>query len=215
MLDGGLDRVLYVDLDAHHGDGVQIAFHDDPRVLTISVHEDGRWPRTGGLDDRAGGAARNLPLPPGLNDDELAFVVAHALLPLGRAFAPQAVVVQAGCDALADDPMSRLEISNRAHWAAVTAVAALAPRTLVLGGGGYNPWAVGRCWSGMWARLNGIDPAACVPNAAAQAVLRAIVWHHRMGHAPPDHWFTTFADAPRPGPVRDAVKAAVDAVTAP
>jgi acetoin utilization protein AcuC len=111
--------------------------------------------------------------------------------------------------------MSRLEISNRAHWDAVTTVAGLAPRTLVMGGGGYNPWAVGRCWAGMWARLNGIDPAATRPNAEARAVLRSIVWHHRMGHAPPEHWFVTFADAPRPGPVRDAVKAVVDAVTAP
>ena len=215
MLDGGLDRILYVDLDAHHGDGVQIAFHDDPRVLTVSVHEDGRWPRTGAVQDRAGGAARNLPVPPGFNDDELAYVVARAIVPLARAFAPQAVVVQSGCDALADDPMSRLEISNRAHWEAVTTVAGLAPRTLVLGGGGYNPWAVGRCWAGMWARLNGIDPAATRPNAEAMSVLRSIVWHHRMGHAPPEHWFVTFADAPRPGPVRDAVKAVVDAVTAP
>ncbi len=65
MLDHGLGRVAYVDLDAHHGDGVQDAFHDDSRVLTVSLHEDGRWPKTGPLSDRAGGMARNLPAPPG------------------------------------------------------------------------------------------------------------------------------------------------------
>ena len=65
-LDLGLDNIVYLDIDAHHGDGVQDAFHDDPRVLTISLHEAGRWPFTGAADDRAGGAARNFPLPRGL-----------------------------------------------------------------------------------------------------------------------------------------------------
>lgn len=214
MLDGGLGRILYVDLDAHHGDGVQEAFRDDPRVLTVSIHEEGRWPRTGALDDRAGGAARNLPVPEGLNDDELAFLVREAVAPLGRAHAPDAVVVQAGCDALEDDPMSRLSLSNRAIWDAVAALAGLAPRVLVLGGGGYNPWSVARCWAGVWAVLNGIDPAV-PPTPAALAVLRGLEWNHRFGHNPPGRWTTTIADPPRPGPVRDPVRRAAEAVLRP
>jgi len=100
MLDGGLTRIAYVDIDAHHGDGVQDAFADDPRVLTVSVHEQGRWPGTGDAEDRAGGAARNIPVPPGFNDSEFRFVLETAILPLVQGFEPEAIVVQCGADAL-------------------------------------------------------------------------------------------------------------------
>jgi len=213
FLDQGLERVVYVDLDAHHGDGVQDAFHDDPRVLTISVHEAGRWPHSGALDDRAGGAARNLPVPAGFNDSEFAFVLERAILPLASRAAPEAMVVQCGADALLDDPQSGLALSNGALWDAIGRLSGLAPRTLVLGGGGYNPWSVGRCWAGVWARLNGFPVPDRVPDAA-EAVLRGLAWNHSRGRNPPEHWFTTLADPPRPGPVRPAVRAAVTAVLA-
>ncbi|MFN7306371.1 MAG: acetoin utilization protein AcuC, partial [Acetobacteraceae bacterium] len=79
--DQGLSPLLYVDIDAHHGDGVQDAFHDDPHVLTLSVHEEGRWPFSGGLGDRAGGHAANIPVPAGFNDSEMAWVLHEAILP--------------------------------------------------------------------------------------------------------------------------------------
>jgi acetoin utilization protein AcuC len=205
MLDGGLARVLYVDLDAHHGDGVQDAFHDDDRVLTISVHEDGRWPRTGPVGDRAGGMARNLPVPPGFNDAELDAVIEAAILPLGQAFRPQAVVIQSGCDGLADDPQSKLALSNTALWRAVGHLAGLAPRVLVTGGGGYNPWAVARAWTGIWAILNGISPPDTL-SFAGETVLRALTWNHSRGRNPPEHWFSTLADPPNWGPVRPEVR---------
>ena len=147
LLDRGCARVAYVDLDAHHGDGVEAAFADEPRVLTISIHEAGRWPHSGALEDRAGGFARNLPVPPGFHDDELRLLVEGAVLPLLDAFGPDALVSQAGCDGLADDPLSRLSLSNRGLWDAVAALRPVAPRVLVLGGGGDNPWAVPRCWA--------------------------------------------------------------------
>jgi len=204
LLDAGFGRVCYIDLDAHHGDGVEEAFADDDRVLTISVHEDGRWPFTGKAEERAGRMVRNLPVPPGFNDSELAYVVEHALVPLTRDFAPEVLVLQTGADALAEDPLSRLELSNRALWDAVAALAPLAPQTMVVGGGGYNPWSVGRAWAGIWAVLNGIDPAA-PPTPQAEAVLRALTWNRAAGRNPPRHWFTTLADVPREGPVRDGV----------
>ena len=220
LLDGGLQRILYLDVDAHHGDGVQDAFADDARVLTVSVHEDGRWPmsekapKAGSVGDRAGGAARNLPVPEGLNDTEMAFIVEAALLPLAAGFKPQALVLQCGTDALEDDPQSRLGLSNRALWGVVTAVRELAPRLLVVGGGGYNPWSVGRCWAGVWAVLNGFEIPPVLP-AAAEAVLRGISWRHRLGRNPPESWFTTLADEPRPGPVRREIRERVAAVVAP
>jgi acetoin utilization protein AcuC len=215
MLDSGLSRVLYVDIDAHHGDGVQDAFADDDRVLTVSVHEAGRWPGTGAAEDVAGGFARNLPVPPGFNDSEMAYLLEAAILPLAAAFAPDAVVLQCGADGLADDPMSRLELSNNAHARVVAALLPVAPRLLVLGGGGYNPWATARCWARIWATLNGHSLTAGdrLP-AAAESVLRSLHWHHSRGRNPPEHWFTTLADPPNDGPVREAVQALVRQVMA-
>ena len=205
LLDSGIERVLYVDLDAHHGDGVENAFADDDRVLTLSVHEDGRWPFTGKVEDRPGALACNLPVPPAFNDTEMDYLLETVIMPLGQAFRPQALVIQTGADALAEDPLSRLELSNGALWRAVRALLGLAPRVLVVGGGGYNPWSVGRCWAGIWAVLNGIDPAV-PPTPEAEGVLRALSWSRAAGRNPPEHWFTTLGDAPRPGPIRDEVR---------
>ncbi|MBL27134.1 MAG: acetoin utilization protein AcuC [Rhodospirillaceae bacterium] len=213
LLDNGLDRVLYVDIDAHHGDGVEAAFFDDPRVLTISVHEDGRWPRSGAVGDRGTGYARNLPVPKGFNDVEMAFILDAAILPLADRYRPQAVMIQCGADALLEDPLSGLGLSNNAHAAVVEALAFLTPRTIVTGGGGYNPWSVGRCWTRVWGVLNRMDIPDRLP-PSAEAVLRALTWNRAAGRNPPEHWFTTLVDSPRPGPVREEVRAAVAAVTA-
>ena len=110
--------------------------------------------------------------------------------------------------------MSRLALSNRALWRVVAAVRALAPRLLVLGGGGYNPWSVGRCWAGVWATLNDVPIPDHLPPPAEQ-VLRALTWRHSRGRHPPEVWFTTLADAPRSGPVRAEVRAVVAEVLAP
>ncbi len=208
-LDQGLDNIVYLDIDAHHGDGVQDAFHSDPRVLTISVHEAGRWPFTGRAEDRAGGHARNLPVPQGFNDSEMDHLLTHAILPLIEAQRPQAIFLQCGADALEEDPLARLSLSNNAHWAVVAAMQRLSPRLIVTGGGGYNPYTVGRCWAGVWATLNGI-PIPDRTNPEAEAVLRALVYNRAAGRNPPEHWFTTLRDTPRPGPVRDEVRRLAD-----
>lgn len=221
LLDGGLERVFYLDLDAHFGDGVQMAFADDARVFTLSIHEAGRWPMgrdgawsdaPGGAYDRAGGAARNVPVPRGFNDNELEAVLDGAIMPLIETFAPQALVVQCGADALADDPMTKLSLSNGALWSAVGALRDAAPRLLVLGGGGYNPWSVARCWAGVWATLNGFAAPERLPDGAEQ-LLRSVRWNHRQGRSPKSYWFTTLADARHDGPVRPEVRALIEIVT--
>jgi acetoin utilization protein AcuC len=213
LLDQGMESIFYVDFDAHHGDGVQDAFHDDARVFTLSIHEDGRWPCTGPLDDRAGGHARNIPVPRDFNDAELALIVDEVVVPIGRALRPDVVVIQCGADALADDPLSRLALSNNALWRAVDRTTALAGRVLVTGGGGYNPWSVPRCWAGVWATLNGFDIPDRLPQSA-EAVLRDLTWSRAAGRNPPDHWFTTLADPDNPHPVRDAIRQIVDTIRA-
>jgi acetoin utilization protein AcuC len=198
----GAARVAYVDFDAHHGDGVEDAFANESRVMTISIHEENRWPRTGRLDDRRGGGARNLPVPRGLNDDEFALLVDEAVLPLLRRFEPDALVVLSGADALAFDPLAKLALSNGALWRAVEAVAAMAPAVVVLGGGGYNPWNVVRCWSGLWGRLAGLPIPEPLPEAA-RAVLKGL-WSPRVREIDPS-WLTTLADEPRGGAVREEI----------
>jgi acetoin utilization protein AcuC len=213
-LDQGLTRIVYLDIDAHHGDGVQDAFHDDPRVLTISVHEAGRWPRTGPVTDRAGGAARNLPVPPGFNDSEMRALLHGAILPMIAAARPEAIFLQCGADALEEDPLSRLSLSNHAHLDVVRAVRRLAPRLLVTGGGGYNPFTVARCWAGVWAVLNDLPIPASLP-PAAEAVLRGLSYHRAAGRNPPAHWFTTLLDAPREGMVRPEISDIIGTVMSP
>jgi acetoin utilization protein AcuC len=99
---------------------VQDAFAaDDGRVLTVSIHEEKRWPHSGLVEDRAAGCARNLPVPRGFNDSELDYLVEHAVIPLAEAFAPQALVITCGVDGLEGDPLSRLALSNVGLWRAV------------------------------------------------------------------------------------------------
>lgn len=209
LLELGVTPIAYVDLDAHHGDGVEEAFADDPRVLTVSIHEEGRWPRTGTIEraERLT-AAVNLPVPKGFHDDELAYILETAVLPLVVDHAPAAVVVQCGVDGLAEDPLSGLMLSNGAYWRAVELLRPLAPRLLALGGGGYNPYAVARAWSGIWGRLNGFTPPDRLP-PEGEAVLRAIRWRHSLGRNPPEAWLTTLADPQRGGAIRSEVRATV------
>lgn len=197
----GLSRIVYVDIDAHHCDGVELAFAGDPTVRMISVHEEDRWPQTGRLQDEAGGSAFNLPVPKGLNDSEMRVILDELILPRTAEFRPEAVVLQCGADALLEDPLSRLALSNNAHRAVARALLTLSPRFLLLGGGGYNPWSVGRCWTLLWADLSGQEVPDRLPDEAA-AVLRGLDWGGG-GRLPPEpHLLTTLADPPREGPVR-------------
>ncbi|QYK43223.1 MAG: acetoin utilization protein AcuC [Paracoccaceae bacterium] len=204
----GIDRVAYVDIDAHHCDGVEAAFADTPEILMISVHEQGRWPFSGRLEDGGCGNAFNLPVARGFNDTEMRVVLDDLILPRVAAHRPQAIVLQCGADAVEEDPLSRLSLSNNAHWGVVRALAPLSRRFIVLGGGGYNPWSVGRLWSGVWAILAGQELPDHLPDAA-QAVLRGLTWGGG-GRPPPDpRMLTTLADPPREGPVRRDLREAI------
>ncbi len=209
LKDLGFKRILYLDFDAHHGDGVQDAFAGDSGVFTLSIHEERRWPFTGGLDDHEGGTACNIPVPRGLRDSEFDLIVEELVMPVGRRYGAEIVVLQCGADGLADDPLSRMELTNGAIWRAVARAADLAPRMLITGGGGYNPWSVARCWSGVWATLNGY-PIPDTLTDTARAVLRGLEWNRAGGQNPPAHWFETIADLPGEGAVRSAVQNLVD-----
>jgi acetoin utilization protein AcuC len=205
LLRGGLERVLYVDLDAHHGDGVQDAFADDARVWTISIHEQGRWPNTGALGDAGGGRSCNLPVPRGFNDAELGVLLDGLVLPLAERVAPEAVVLTCGADALAGDPLSSMALTNAALWSAVERLAAAAPAAVVLGGGGYNPWTVARYWTGLWGRLSGRRIPTALP-AEARAILAWLRSDLVDDEDVRGEWLTTLADEADGGPARDEVR---------
>lgn len=201
----GLTRIAYVDLDAHHCDGVEHAFTGDPTVRMISIHEEGRWPFTGQLSDTAQGSAFNLPVPRGYNDSEARAVLHGLILPRVEEFRPEALVLQCGADSLTEDPLSRLCLSNRAYLEAIAALIPLSPRTLVLGGGGYNPWSVGRLWTAIWGQLSGRELPDHLP-PSAQAVLKRLSWNGGTRPPPDPDMLTTLLDAPREGPVRPELR---------
>ena len=161
LLDRGAQRVAYVDLDAHHGDGVEAAFWDDPRVLTVSIHESGAtlFPGTGHTTDIGGPHARghvvNDALPARTGDTAWLRALGSVVLPLARAFAPDVVVSQHGCDAHAQDPLTNLAVSVDAQREAMVLVHELAHevcdgRWVALGGGGY---AVAQVVPRVWTHL--------------------------------------------------------------
>jgi acetoin utilization protein AcuC len=209
LLDNGVGRVLYLDLDAHHGDAVQDAFADDPRVWTVSLHERGRWPHTGDATDTGAGQACNLAVPPGLNDSELKLLLDNIMLRLGNAVEPRAVVVVCGADALAGDPLSSMALSNVALWSAVRRLADLAPAAVVLGGGGYNPWTLARYWAGLWGVLSGRPLPAALPDAARD-MLAQLSCDLIDGEDVQEQWLSALADRGNEGPVRPAVEALRD-----
>lgn len=209
LLRAGIASVLYVDLDAHHGDGVQDAFEDDPRVHTLSIHEAGRWPHSGAIGDKGGGRAINLPVPRGFNDAELGLVVDDVVLPLGDRIAPEAIVVTCGADALAGDPLASMMLTNVALWDAIERIVALAPHAVVLGGGGYNPWTLTRYWAGIWARLSRRTIPERLP-ANASALLRKLHCDLIDDDEIDPCWLDTLADAPSQVRVREEVLALRD-----
>ena len=185
LLDNGAQRVAYVDVDVHHGDGVEAIFYDDPRVLTISLHESGQFlfPGTGFPADTGGpdaeGSAVNVALPPGTSDAGWLRAF-HAVVPaLVREFAPDVLVTQHGCDSHADDPLAHLMLSVDGQRAAYVALHDLAHevaggRWVATGGGGYAVFGVvPRAWTHLLAAVAGrpLDPATPVPEAWRAYVL--------------------------------------------
>ncbi len=212
LLDHGVNRVFYVDLDAHHGDGVEAAFSDGERVFTLSIHEENRWPYSGTLDEPGRARVCNIPVPKGFNDSELDYVLRTVITPACNKFRPEAVVVTCGADGLAGDPLSGMALSNGALWDSVLALTAMAPIRLVLGGGGYNPWTVARCWAGLWGRLSNRPIPETLPEAA-QMLLRSLESDLIDPEDVEPHWITALRDPPAKDPIRPAVIEAAKAAS--
>lgn len=178
LLEQGVGRIAYVDVDVHHGDGVQEVFWDEPRVLTISIHETGTalFPGTGFPSDVGGPGARgcavNLALPPGTGDAGWLRAFHAVVPPLLEAFRPEVLVSQQGCDSHAEDPLAHLTLSVDGQRATYLALHDLAHtcaggRWVATGGGGYAVLdVVPRAWTHLLAIATGrpLDPGATVPD---------------------------------------------------
>ncbi|MBG6179489.1 acetoin utilization protein AcuC [Arthrobacter sp. CAN_A1] len=185
LLDAGTQRVLYIDVDAHHGDGTQSIFWNDPRVMTISLHETGMslFPGTGFANEtggpRAEGTAVNVALPTLTGDGGLLRAFHAVVPPLAEAFQPEVILSQHGCDSHVDDPLTNLRISVDAQREMAVSICDLAARLcegrwIATGGGGYNLTSVvPRAWSTLIAVAAGapVGPQTAVPESWRAHVL--------------------------------------------
>jgi len=172
-------RVLYIDTDVHHGDGVQWFFYDDPDVFTLSIHETGKFlfPGTGFHHERGHatgyGSCLNLPMEPYTEDDSWLDVFKQGVERAVEAFKPDVIVSQHGCDAHAYDPLAHIHCSMRIYREMPRMIHKLADaftngRWIALGGGGYDHWrVVPRAWSLLWLEMSEhplLDRIDCLPH---------------------------------------------------
>ncbi|MDQ8046561.1 MAG: histone deacetylase, partial [Solirubrobacteraceae bacterium] len=187
----GLERVLVVDWDVHHGNGTQEVLWSDPSVVFASIHQSPLYPGTGSIREVGGGdavgATVNLPVPAGSGDETFVSLVEHVIVPLARTFAPQLILISAGFDAHADDPLASCAVSDAGFAAMAASLRAVAeelgaPVGMVLEGG-YDVHALARSFADVLAVL-GADEAPQAPRLADHAL--AVAARARLA----EHWPT-------------------------
>ena len=162
LLEKGL-KVAYVDIDAHHGDGVQGAFYETDRVLTVSLHQTGQllFPGTGDVSEVGSGAGKgysvNVPLAPYTDNDIYLWTFDQLVPPLVGNFEPDVLVTQLGCDTHYLDPLTQLSLTTEGYVALVRRLSGMVPKWLALGGGGYEVSVVARCWTLAYGVMLGVD----------------------------------------------------------
>jgi len=164
LLRAGFKKILYVDIDAHHGNGVQDAFNDTDDVLFISFHQSGEtlYPWRG-FENEMGegkglGYSVNMPLPEYTDDESYVRTFREIYNPLAQAFKPDCVVAQIGLDTLKKDPLTNLRLTNNGYCDVLEEIRKSCPKILALGGGGYSVPDVVRGWTLAWAVLNDLKP---------------------------------------------------------
>lgn len=195
-------RVAYIDIDCHHGDGVQAAFYDTDQVLNISIHESGQWlfPGTGFVSEsgeRDGdGYSVNIPLFPYTQDALWMRAFDELIPPLVRAYKPDVIFTQLGIDTHFRDPLTHLQLTTQGFTAAVRKLQGLADEIgpwISVGGGGYDMGAVARSWTMAMAEMAGFDLPDRVPDGYAEV-----------------RGLTTFIDEPGPAPLPEDIASEAD-----
>lgn len=164
-------KIAYIDIDAHHGDGVQAAFYNTDKVLTISLHETGAalFPGTGFEDETGAGEGKgcsvNVPLPPEADDDVFLYAFDSAVPPLIEQFNPDIIVSQLGVDTFREDPLAHLNVTTKGFCEAVKKIKMLGRKWVALGGGGYDKANVARAWTLAWAIMNDREAPSEIPDS--------------------------------------------------
>jgi acetoin utilization protein AcuC len=167
-------RVAYIDIDAHHGDGVQEAFYTSDKVLTISIHETGRmlFPGTGFENEMGKGNGEgysvNIPMPPHSDDELLIYAFNEIVPPLVDKFKPDITFSQLGVDGFFSDPLTHLNYTNNGYCEIVKKIKEISPKWVALGGGGYDIINVAKAWTLAWAIINDIE----IPDEIPEDFLR-------------------------------------------
>jgi acetoin utilization protein AcuC len=171
-------RVAYIDIDAHHGDGVQRAFYETDRVMTISLHESGNFLFPGsGFEYEMGkgegeGFSINVPLHPFTDDETYLWAFEEVVPPLIRGFKPEVMVTQLGVDTFYTDPLTHLCLTTRGFTKVIERLKGLSIPWVALGGGGYEVANVAKAWTLAWAVMNGVELDKGIPQAFVEIARR-------------------------------------------
>lgn len=186
-------RVAYIDIDAHHGDGVQKAFYDTNQVLTISLHESGYslFPGTG-FEHEIGegegeGYSVNLPFHPYADDEVYVWAFEEIIPPLIHEFQPDIVVTQLGVDSFFDDPLTTLDLTIHGYEKIIRRIKDLALCWVALGGGGYDVSNVARAWTLAWAVMNGIELDNRLPESYVKKAAKLGINDKELRGSPGSH----------------------------
>lgn len=203
----GFKKIMYIDLDAHHPDGVQEAFYNSADVFLISLHQSPEYafPFHVGYADELGegegfGFNMNIPLPKEINDNDFLHALEKAIEIATKKFTPDAFVIQMGVDAIKEDYLSKFSLSNNIYIKAIDIIRKYTKKFILLGGGGYNPISLARAWSLIWLYLEGIDVKSIKVTKEAKTLLESVDYEDFDEIMDPQI-YTSILDEPREGDV--------------
>ncbi|GAB6066095.1 acetoin utilization protein AcuC [Aquifex pyrophilus] len=212
----GFKRILYIDLDAHHCDGVQEAFYDTDEVFVLSLHQSPEYAfpfERGYLEETGDGKGRgynlNIPLPKGLNDDEFLYALEKSLEIVKEVYEPEIYILQLGTDPLLEDYLSKFNLSNIAFLRAFNLVRESFGEGIYIGGGGYHPYALARAWTLLWCELSEREvPERLTPEAFE--LLKSIEFEEFDDEVDRSYMFESLRDPYRGGKIRKEVKEIIE-----
>ena len=203
----GFQNILYVDIDAHHCDVVQDVFKNNENVNIVSIHEKKRWPFTGLIEECKIKNILNFPVSEHFTDQDMNFLINDFIIPFANKKKPELLIIQAGADMLHGDPQSRISLSNNAYWKAIYDLLSLCDKSLILGGGGYNPYLTAKAWAGNWVLLNNkIELLDMDMNKECHQFLKSLRWSNsRVKNGIPSEWISSWRDEKKKNNISDEI----------
>ncbi|RUM30343.1 MAG: acetoin utilization protein AcuC [Aquifex sp.] len=208
----GFKKILYIDLDAHHCDGVQEAFYETDEVFVLSLHQSPQYAfpfKKGYLEEIGEGKGKgfnlNIPLPKGVNDDEFLYALENALNIVKEIIEPEVYLLQLGTDPLLEDYLSKFNLSNVGFLKAFNMVRDYFGEGIYLGGGGYHPYALARAWTLIWCEISKREPVDNLTNEAKE-LFHSIDFEEFDDDVDRSYMFESLKDSYRGGEIRKEVR---------